>query len=98
MVGVFAPDLRSGQLHCPVTDAPNGEVAADRHGFVNVRDSGHYVGTSWASVPSLRKAHFRSSADWRCFVMTSIMPACGRCVFPHRATLSRTACGVVGAD
>src|SRR4051812_31307093 len=49
MVGVFAPDLRSGQLHRPVTDAPNGQVAADRHGFVDVGYLGHYAATSWKS-------------------------------------------------
>ena len=46
MVGVFAPDLRSGQLHRPVTDAPNGQVGADGHGFIDVRDSGHYAARS----------------------------------------------------
>src|SRR3954469_25878808 len=50
MVGVFAPDLRSGQLHRPVTDAPNGQVAADRHGFVDVRYLGHYAAASWKSA------------------------------------------------
>src|SRR4051812_36078181 len=44
MVGVFAPDLRSGQLHRPVADAPNGQVAADRHGFVDVGYLGHLRG------------------------------------------------------
>ena len=63
VVGVLAPDLRSGQLHRPVPDAPNRQVAADRHGFVDLRDSGHYAATSWKSVLSLMKAHFRSSAD-----------------------------------
>src|SRR4051812_1303533 len=82
MVWVFAPDLRSGQLHRPVTDAPNGQVAADRHGCVDVRYSGHYAATSWKSVLPL------------CVVMASIMPAGGRPVVPHPATLSRTACGV----
>ena len=50
MVGVFAPDLRSGQLHRPVADAPNGQVAADRHGLLDLRDSGHDAATSWRSV------------------------------------------------
>src|SRR3954452_11314820 len=93
MVGVFAPLLRSGQLHRPVTDAPNGEVAADRHGFVDQRDSGHYAATSSKFLLSLRKGHFRSSADL-CSAMAQIMPAGDRPVVPHRTTPSRTACGV----
>jgi hypothetical protein len=42
VVGVLAPDLRPGQLHRPVADAPDGQVAPDRHGVGDVRDWAHF--------------------------------------------------------
>jgi hypothetical protein len=42
VIGVLAPDLRSGQLHRPVADARDGQVAPDRHGVGDVRDWAHF--------------------------------------------------------